>query len=466
MSKPSRVSSARPGRLSVGGTTYRLTNGTAQSPATRPIVIGAGVAGLCSAIGLLECGLDPVVLEQRSGNKLEGGAGINCQAAAIDALATFGVPIETMKENGRVIKKQSYYTPDGRHVSSLDKSGKGDTPGQIGIHRATLVKLLLDVAKSREIDVLFKHHVSSIDQTSNPNAITVRSEIRSNSIPLIVQGSMVIGADGLNSLVRRHYITGNRDRDPQCWHGATHYRGVVENFPTFLDGSTMILAGGVKGVKAVVYPISNPKDGTQTINWVLAVEEDAISEDEGSYKDHILKLIREQGFNLGFLDVEDLISKTTEVMAWPMVDLDPLDTWTDSKIAIIGDAAHGMLPVGSGGAMAALLDAVALRAAFEEGLEAKASTNQILRDYESRRYKDASLHQGKCRKQPAENVVQEAMDKFPIGTDIPAEYDQRIRDIMAKIHNPQTFGSVEDLLILGVSKGIITKEQAEQLKSL
>jgi len=109
---------------------------------------------------------------------------------------------------------------------------------------------------------------------------------------------------------------------------------------------------------------------------------------------------------------------------------------------------------------------VALRAAFEEGLEAKASTNQILRDYESRRYKDASLHQGKCRKQPAENVVQEAMDKFPIGTDIPAEYDQRIRDIMAKIHNPQTFGSVEDLLILGVSKGIITKEQAEQLKSL
>ena len=49
-----------------------------------------------------------------------------------------------------------------------------------------------------------------------------------------------------------------------------------------------------------------------------------------------------------------------------MVDLDPLDTWTYARIGLVGDDAHGMLPVGSGGAMSTVFDALALREAFEK----------------------------------------------------------------------------------------------------
>mmetsp|Transcript_6940 Transcript_6940/g.12424 ORF Transcript_6940/g.12424 Transcript_6940/m.12424 type:complete len:131 (-) Transcript_6940:40-432(-) len=126
-----------------------------------------------------------------------------------------------------------------------------------------------------------------------------------------------------------------------------------------------------------------------------------------------------------------------------------------------------MLPVGSGGAMAALLDALALKEAFEKN--ATAPHSEVLRIYEGLRYKDASMHQGKCRQQPAENIVQEAMDNVPVTSEVPPEYEQRIQEIMKKIHNAgleKTTAGENDVIALGVSKGIITEEQAAALRGL
>lgn len=434
----------------------------------RPIIIGAGVSGASAAIALMDCGMEPLIVEHRRPASLVGGAGINLQIQAIKALNSFGISTETLKEAGRPIKTQAYYTPDGRLVASLDKSkaGEGDIPGQIGIHRGLLGKIILDEAKARGVKTVMGNHVSIVDQRSSPDYVKMKTEVRGSIVPSVFEGNMVIGADGINSVIRKYYITGNRDTDPQRWHGATHYRGVAENFPGFLDKETMILAGGHYGTKAVVYPITNPdENGCQTVNWVLAVEEDSIDADPETYKEHCLERLEAQGFDLPFLDVFELIKKTEKFMAWPMVDIDPLDTWTDSRIALSGDAAHGMLPVGSGGAMAALLDSVALREAFQD--DPDASIPEALRKYENLRYKDASLHQAKCRLQPAENIVQEAMDNTPAGEDIPAEYGQRIQEVMKNIHNPTSSNPPAAVILsMGVTKGIITDEQLELLSNL
>mmetsp|Transcript_46957 Transcript_46957/g.98514 ORF Transcript_46957/g.98514 Transcript_46957/m.98514 type:complete len:531 (+) Transcript_46957:135-1727(+) len=431
----------------------------------RPIVIGAGVSGAASAIALKDCGYDPVILEHRSEQSLLGGAGINLQTKAIEALNSFGVDTEKLIGMGRRIKTQAYYTPDGRLVSSLDKAGTDDMPAQIGIHRGQLGKVILDQARARDIPTLMKHHVSTIDQVSDPDKVFVKTEVRGSIAPSVIEGNMVLGSDGINSIVRKYYITGNRDTDPQRWHGATHYRGVAKGFPGFLDKETMILAGGIAGTKAVVYPITNPdENGLQDVNWVLAVEENEINEDPDTYQEHCKERLKAAGFDLPFLDVFALIDGTERFMAWPMVDLDPLDTWTDARCALSGDAAHGMLPVGSGGAMAALLDAISLREAFQ--MEKEGSIPQKLRKYEDIRYKAASLHQGKCRLQPAENIVQEAMDAHPTG-EIPAEYGDRIREVMKNIHNPSSSDPpAEVILTMGVSKGIISEEQLELLTNL
>jgi 2-polyprenyl-6-methoxyphenol hydroxylase-like FAD-dependent oxidoreductase len=45
------------------------------------------------------------------------------------------------------------------------------------------------------------------------------------------------------------------------------------------------------------------------------------------------------------------------ILECPMVDRDPLPSWGDGRVTLLGDAAHPMYPVGANGASQAILDA-------------------------------------------------------------------------------------------------------------
>jgi 2-polyprenyl-6-methoxyphenol hydroxylase-like FAD-dependent oxidoreductase len=60
---------------------------------------------------------------------------------------------------------------------------------------------------------------------------------------------------------------------------------------------------------------------------------------------------------LPFIDVGSLIQATGEIFEYPMCDRDPLPSWTQGRVSLLGDAAHPMYPVGSNGASQAILDA-------------------------------------------------------------------------------------------------------------
>mmetsp|Transcript_30859 Transcript_30859/g.57167 ORF Transcript_30859/g.57167 Transcript_30859/m.57167 type:complete len:659 (-) Transcript_30859:162-2138(-) len=410
------------------------TGFSVQEENAKPIVVGASVAGIASAIVLKNAGLDAILLEECSRDALTEGAGTNLQAKAIVALNSLGVSTSTLIEAGAVITKQSYYCPDGRHVGTLDKSGDGTTPGQIAIDEGKLSDLLLETAASKDIEVLMNHHVSAIRQKSSSGTVGVKAKDTLTDDLLVLDGSMVLGADGINSKIRREHVSGSEKRDHRHYHGMTIYRGVVENFPSFLDGETMIIAGGV-GVKAVVYPIGTPcEKGLQTINWEIAVDEQDENTDPSTQKGHLIDLLSTNGFNLDFLDLKSMITETPSIRAFPMVDLDPLEKWTNGRICLTGEAAHGMLPVGSGETMAGLFDALALKEALEESKSDP--TCDALKTFEKLRFKDASLHQSRCRVQPAEHIVQEVLDTIPGTSEVPLEYEQRLREVMKLVQDP------------------------------
>ena len=62
-----------------------------------------------------------------------------------------------------------------------------------------------------------------------------------------------------------------------------------------------------------------------------------------------------------------------EVFEYPMIDRDPVPTWVDGRVALLGDAAHVMYPTGSNGASQAIVDARVLGAAMiEHGVTSEA----------------------------------------------------------------------------------------------
>jgi 5-methylphenazine-1-carboxylate 1-monooxygenase len=79
-------------------------------------------------------------------------------------------------------------------------------------------------------------------------------------------------------------------------------------------------------------------------DWSYAARPDEVLESFASYR-------------FDFLDVPALIRAAETIYAYPMVDRDPLPTWSFGRVTPLGDAAHPMYPVGSNGASQAIVDA-------------------------------------------------------------------------------------------------------------
>src|SRR5262249_57126007 len=59
-----------------------------------------------------------------------------------------------------------------------------------------------------------------------------------------------------------------------------------------------------------------------------------------------------------------LIERTADIYEFPLVDRDPVASWTFGRITLIGDAAHPMQPIGSQAGSQAIVDARVLTAAL------------------------------------------------------------------------------------------------------
>lgn len=451
----------------------KISPGTTETPV---LIAGAGVAGTATALAL-EHNLDikPIIFDERTKWQLTAGtAGINLQAEAIRALNKLGISTTSLIQAGNAIKKQSYYCPDGRLVSTLDKEIGNHTakngpiiPGQIAIHEGILAQMLLDTAASKGIKVMTSHRVAKVTsntatqisvgveeiQSCKENEMCDNQWIRKHKY----DGAMLIGADGIDSSVRKQNL---QHCPKQCLkrdHGMTQYCGVARRCSTFLDGSTMILVGGLN-VKLVVYPISSPDArGMQDVNWLVEIKDDKVMMDSASTATAtatgILELLVDNGFDLDFLDIATLVNATESIISRRMADLEPLDSWTKQCIGLVGDAAHAMLPVGSSGTTAALLDALAIGEAFEKS--GPVPVPDILRLYQSMRYEDVSNKHHRNRLMPAEQVMQEVLDNVPSAQQVPTVYAERIRAAMKPLHQGGPMMEREKLMSSPTEKRVL-----------
>src|SRR6202000_2176988 len=159
------------------------------------------------------------------------------------------------------------------------------------------------------------------------------------------------------------------------------------DWPMFLTGRSMIVAGGLNA-KVVVYPIAEGSSPSNRLtNWAVLVKIGDGNAAPPRREDWSRPGRREElmphvaRFSVPHVDVASLIAATQEFYEYPPCDRDPLPYWSSGRVTLLGDAAHPMYPVGSNGASQAILDARCLA----DALARSEPPRQALMAYEQKR---------------------------------------------------------------------------------
>jgi len=160
------------------------------------------------------------------------------------------------------------------------------------------------------------------------------------------------------------------DQPPIHWGGAIMWRGTTLAYPIRTGSSFIGL--GTHSQRMVIYPISHPdpSTGLAAINWIAEVTVDNSHgwQSSGWFEPvEIDEFIHHfEGWTYDWLDVPELLRSANIAYQNAMIDRDPVSTWIDGNVALLGDAAHPMYPTGSNGASQAIVDARVLGATLVE----------------------------------------------------------------------------------------------------
>jgi len=324
--------------------------------AARVIVVGGGIGGLVSALSLHEAGFEVDVYE--AVEQLRPlGVGINVLPHAVRELSELGLGT-ALEQAGVLTCELAYYSKHGARIWSEPRGREaGYRWPQVSIHRGRLQMLLLEAVLARlgESRVHVGHALTSFETSSN--GVTAQFVDRQTGrVRPSVHGDVLIGADGIHSRTRAQL---HADEGAPSWNGTLLWRGVTSGAP-FLTGRSMIMAGHATQ-KFVCYPIGRDDQDRVLINWIAELRFAAgklPGREEWNARGELNDFLpRFRDWKFDWLDVPQMIENAEDVFVYPLVDRDPLPSWGEGPVTLLGDAAHPMYPVGSNGASQAVLDA-------------------------------------------------------------------------------------------------------------
>lgn len=335
---------------------------------SEPILIaGAGIGGLATALTLHQIGVRCLVLEAVDQLK-PLGVGISLQPNAVRELYDLGLDESALDSIGVKTQEWALVGLNGQEIYSEPRgTWAGSRWPQYSVHRGQLQMLLLEAVKQRlGLDSVHLGHRLTGYENESGGGVTAHVET-ANGEQLRFTGSLLIAADGLHSAARAQMYP---DQPPMQWGGKIMWRGTSPDVPIRTGASFVGL--GTHAQRLVFYPITQPDSATglATINWIAEITESSTAGRVLGDWNKSVKVPDIIGhfanWKFDWLDVEELMNKAEKVYEYPMVDRDPIPSWQDGGVALLGDAAHVMYPTGSNGASQAIVDARVLGACLVE----------------------------------------------------------------------------------------------------
>jgi len=319
----------------------------------RTIIVGGGVGGMAFAAALGKLGL-PFILLERAPELSEVGSGLGVLPGAVRALRTLGVG-DDLFTRGAPFRRFLVCSSAGHELAEVSFTRIFQQAGCQGyvLHRGSLHAAL--AARVPSDSIRTASEVVSIEQDERE----VRVQLRDQRSPLA--GDLLVGADGLNSVVRRHVLG---DRPPR-YAGETIFRGIAD----FMLGRPEIsreLFGA--GRRAAYYELGEGR----VYWWATAPLPPGTEVPQGARRAYL-----EEAFAGWAFDLPAIFAATPEpcILQNDIYDREPARRWHRGRAVLLGDAAHPTTPNLGQGACMAIEDAIVLaRALVEAGSLEEACT--------------------------------------------------------------------------------------------
>jgi FAD-dependent urate hydroxylase len=329
------------------------------------IIVGAGIGGLTAAIALRRAGIDAHVFE-RAPELREVGAGITLWPNALLALRRLGVA-ETIEAAGSRATEGSLRSWTGEPLgpSVADQLERAFGAPLLVVHRASLQAALRGALPAdaltlgREAVAVEQDELGAVLRFADGSA---------------AGGDVVIGADGIRSRIRAAVVG---DGEPR-YAGYTAWRGVV-SMHAALAGDVLVGESWGRGSLFGVARLG----GSQAYWWASICTSETSGASPAEEKEALLRR-----FAAWHPSVSALIEATLPeaMIRTPLYDRKPTRRWTHGRLALLGDAAHPMLPNLGQGAGQAIEDALVLA----DALRSEADPARALTTYSALRTKRAN----------------------------------------------------------------------------
>ncbi|AYM62364.1 NAD(P)-binding protein [Agrobacterium fabrum] len=306
-------------------------------------IIGAGIAGLTAALAFARHGIDCDIIEQ-AGELAEVGAGLQLSPNAARILATLGVLPDI---EARWTEPVSVDLASGKSLATLLSLPMGAVArsrwhAPYGVlHRSTLQSALLQAVTRSP---LCRLHLGKRIENATADVIAATT---------FRDHDLIVGADGVWSAAR--FSVPAAPTATFSGNVAWRFTVAAEEVPSAFNKTAVTAYLGSRG-HIVAYPLKEV-GGFNIVAIALGADPGATWRAESSGRQKGLLLEQFRDFSP---DIVRLLDSPEKPTFWPLYQAGPGRWHNGRDTALIGDAAHAMMPFAAQGAAMAIEDAFEL----------------------------------------------------------------------------------------------------------